>query len=96
LKKIEQSLRRTFIDTDQNVPLGTEGDGGNIFAVLKSKGEGLVAVERTREFVTSAAPILNQDRLYQIKDGHPIAHRTEHGISVGCEYDVSLLIHGAA
>ena len=76
--------------------MGTEGDGSNIFAILESKGEGLVAAKRTRELITSTAPALNQDRLYQIKDRHPIAHGTEHGISVGCEYDVSLLINSTA
>lgn len=94
--KFDKSLGRTFVNTDQNVPVGTEGDGSNIFAVLESKGEGLVAVQRTRELFASAAPVWNQDRLYQIKDRDPIAHRTEYGIPVGCEYNVSLLIHCTA
>ena len=58
--------------------MGTEGDGSNVFAVLESKGEGLVAVKRTRELIASAAPAWNEDRLYQIKDRDPIAHGTEH------------------
>jgi hypothetical protein len=32
----------------------------------------------------------------QIKHGDPVAHGTEHGIAVGSEYDVSLLIDSTA
>jgi hypothetical protein len=32
----------------------------------------------------------------QIKHGHSVAHRTEDGIAVGSEYDVSLLINSTA
>ena len=74
----------------------TKGDGSNIFAVLESEGEGLVTVQRVCESIASAALVRNHYRLYQIKHRNAVAHRTENGISVGSEYDVSLLIHSTA
>jgi hypothetical protein len=38
--------------------MGTEGDSSNIFAVLESKGEGLVAMQKTGELISGVAPAL--------------------------------------
>ncbi len=53
---------------------------------------GLVAMEKMCELIVGASMVWNGNRLDQIKHGHPVAHRTEHGIAVGSEYNVSLLI----
>jgi len=78
------------------VPIGAKSDGSNVFAVLERKGKGLVTMERMRKLDAGASMGYSGNQLDQIKHGHSVAHRTEHGIAVGSEYDVSLLIDSTA
>ena len=43
--KASKSVDCTFVYTDQNVPIGTESDGSDVFAVLERKSKGLVTTE---------------------------------------------------
>jgi hypothetical protein len=50
-----QSLNRTLVDSYQNGPIGTKGEGSDIFAILERKGKGIVTMERTRELNAGAS-----------------------------------------